>query len=91
MKVGEQEIKPPSSVKLLGVNIDNKLNFRKHIKEISGKAGAKLNAIKRLSHYMNKGERKLLIDTHVLSQLRYSSIVWHFCGLTEIHKMEKLH
>ena len=91
VNVGNQEIKPSSSVKLLGLNIDNKLNFKKHIKEISSKAGAKLNAIKRLGLYLNKAERKLLIDAHVTSQLRYSSTVWHMCGLTEIHKLERLH
>ena len=32
VNVGNQEIKPSSSVKLLGLNIDNKLNFKKHIK-----------------------------------------------------------
>ena len=89
VNVGNQEIKPSSSVKLLGLNIGNKLNFKKHIKEISSKAGTKLNAIKRLGHYMNEGERKLLVDTHVISQLKYSSIVWNICGLTEIHKLEK--
>ena len=30
LKVGNQEIKFSSSVKLLGVNIDNRLNFKKH-------------------------------------------------------------
>ena len=33
----------------------------------------------------------MLIDAHVISQFNYSSTVWHFCGLTEIHKMEKFH
>ena len=40
---------------------------------------------------MNEGERKLLVDTHVISQLKYSSTVWNICGLTEIHKLEKIH
>ena len=89
--VGEQEIKPTSYVRLLGLDIDNKLNFRIHIKELCRKAGAKLNAIKRLGIFLNEKERKLLVDAHVTSQFNYCSIVWHFCGLTEIHKMEKLH
>ena len=89
--VGNQEIKPSSSVKLLGVDIDNKLNFRKHIKTLCRKAGAKLNAIKRLGSYLKEKDRKLLVTAHVTSQFNYSSIVWHFGGLTEVHKMEKLH
>ena len=89
--VGNQEIKPDASVKLLGLDIDEKLNFRKYIKTLCKKAGAKLNAIKRLGIYLNEKERKLLVEAHVTSQFNYSWIVWHFCGLLEVHKMEKLH
>ena len=85
------EVRPVSSIDLLGLKIDENLNFRKHIKSLCAKAGAKLNAIKRLRSYINESDRKLLVDAHVISQFNYSSTVWHFCGLTEIHKMEKLH
>ena len=89
--VGNQEIKPDASVKLLGLDIDDKLNFRKYIKCMCKKAGAKLNAIKRLGIHLNENDRKILVEAHVISQFNYSSIVWHFCGLSEVHKMEKLH
>ena len=89
--VDNQKIKSYASVKLLGVDIDDKLNFKKHIKHLCSKAGAKLNAIKRLGIYLQEKERKLLIEAHVLSQFNYSTTVWHFCGLMKIHKMEKLH
>ena len=89
--VGNQEIKPDVSVKLLGVDIDEKLNFRKHITNLCKKAGAKLNAIKRLGIFLNENERKLLIDAHVTAPFHYSSTVWHFCEISQIHKMEKLH
>ena len=45
--VGNQKIKPDASVKLLGVDIDDKLNLKKHIKHLCLKADAKLNTIKR--------------------------------------------
>ena len=89
--IGDMEVRPVSSIDLLGLKIYENLNFRKHIKSLCAKAGAKLNAIKRLRSYINESDRKLLVDAHVISQFNYSSTVWHFCGLTEIHKMEKLH
>ena len=91
IKVGDQLIEPTSSVNLLGLEIDDKLNFRNYIKEMCRKAGAKLNAIKRLQCILDEKERKILVDAHVTSQFNYCSTVWHFCGLSEIHKMEKLH
>ena len=89
--VGDKNVKPTPIVSLLGVKIDEKLNFRQHINYLCRKAGAKLNAIKRLKYYLDEKERKILVDSHVISQFNYCSIVWHFCGLTEIHKIEKLH
>ena len=65
--MGNQEITSDTSVKLLGVNIDEKLNFRKHIKDICKKAGAKLKAIKRLGLHLSKTDKKLLIEAHVIS------------------------
>ena len=62
-------------VKLLGVDIDDKLNFRKHIQTMCRKAEVKLNAIKRLASHLNQNDRKLLVDAHVISQFNYSSTV----------------
>ena len=91
LAVGNGEINPDSSVNLLGLSIDNNLNFKMQIKEMCTKAAAKLNAIKRLVSFQNENDRKLLINAHVISQFQYCTNVWHFCGLTDIHKMERLH
>ena len=39
--------------KLLDIKIDNKLNFNNHIDEIFKKAGQKLNALSRVTPYMD--------------------------------------
>ena len=88
---GNQLIKPDASVKLLGVDIDDKLNIKKHIKHLCKTADAILNAIKRLRIYLDDKERKLLIEAYVISKCNYSTTVWYFCELVRIHRMEKLH
>ena len=90
LQIDNKEIKSDISVQLLGIKLDNKLSFKMHISDECRAAGAKLNAIKRLGTKLNEIERKLLIDTHVISYFNYCSTVWHFCGKVEIHKMEKL-
>ena len=48
-----------SYVKLLGTEIDNKLNFEKNISNICTKASNKLNTICRLQTFMgHKGKKK---------------------------------
>ena len=47
IKVGNSEISEEDSVKLLGIKIDNKLNFDKHISKIIKKANSKITVIQR--------------------------------------------
>ena len=56
--------------------IDNKLSYDEYISGRLKQAGAKINSIKRLGHFLSK----------ILSL-----IVWHFEYISNIHKIEKLH
>ena len=47
-----------SSVKLLGIETDNKLNFEKHISSICKQATNQLNATCRLQIFMGRKEQK---------------------------------
>ena len=53
LKIGTAQIENSSSEKLLGVTIDTKLSFEKHIKQIYAKARAKLKALATISPFMN--------------------------------------
>ena len=46
------------SVKLLGIEIDNQLNFDNHVSTLCKKAGYQLNAIGRLWKYIGFPEKK---------------------------------
>ena len=46
--------------KLLGVTIDAKLSFEKHIEQIYAKARAKLKALARIAPFMNIRKNKVL-------------------------------
>ena len=52
-----------SSVKLLSIEIDNKLNFQKHIFNILKKASNQLNAISRLQTIMGHKEKEAMMNT----------------------------
>ena len=47
--------------KLLGVTIDAKLSFEKHIEQIYAKARAKLKALARIAPFMNIKKKKVLM------------------------------
>ena len=48
VKINDVELTMESSVKVLGIEIDNKLNFEKHIPNICKKASNQLNVICRV-------------------------------------------
>ena len=80
-----------SSVKLLGIEIDNKLNFEKHISNICKKASNQLNAICRLQTFMGHKEKEAMINTFVHSNFNYGCHIWHFSSKKSQNKVGKIH
>ena len=69
--IGNEKIETPSVVKLLGIEINNKLNFTNHINTICRSAANQLNALIRLRHFLKIEERKALIQSFLLSNFTY--------------------
>ena len=64
--------------RLLGVTIDNNLNFNSHIKENCGKVYQKTSALSRLRGCISEKKAKLLLNTVVSSNLQYCCLIWLF-------------
>ena len=60
-----------NSVKLLGVTIDNKLNFDEHVDKIRKKANNKLHALSRIAKYLDATKLRLVMKTFFDSQFNY--------------------
>ena len=89
ISINDVNIKPNDSAKLLGIILDNKLNFEKHISSICKSASCQLNALFRLKNFLEFKERKILIESFVYSSFNYCPLVWNYCNqLTQ--KVEKL-
>ena len=69
--------------------LDSKLNFESHISHICKKTGNHLNVLKRPSKFINKIDRMAIFSAFILCHFQFSSVVWHFCGLGSMTKMEK--
>ena len=52
LNINQELINSENCVKLLGVEIDNKFSFKKHISALVKKASNKLNAISRIQRFM---------------------------------------
>ena len=83
-------VKSEKSVKLLGVNLDNDLNFNDHINTIVRKASRQLNCLKRIANSLDLSVKLLLYKCFVLSNFNYCPVVWHACGAINTKKLEKV-
>ena len=89
---GKKVITSSESVKLLGIEIDNKLSFRSHIESLCRQASRKINCLFRIRRYLNEEQSLLLSNAYILSCFNYCSVIWMFCSrksgslINTIHK-----
>ncbi|PHH92210.1 hypothetical protein CDD83_8410 [Cordyceps sp. RAO-2017] len=78
-----KEVKPKSSVKLLGVVMDTNLRFKEHIVRAAAKGLAAAMCLRRLKMISPRMARQLFVAT-VAPTMDYGSIVWmQSCGMRE--------
>ena len=90
LKIGDKIIKASSSVKLLGVQIDDQLNFNLHISNICRSAANQPNALIRLKRFLDFEEKKTLTNSYFYSNFNYCSLVWMFSSAKSLNKVESL-
>ena len=89
--VKNQKICDSLCEKLLGVRFDSKLKFDAHINDICKKASLKLNALARVTPYMDLNKKKLLLNAFFMSQFNYCQLVWMCHNRTKNNKINRLH
>ena len=85
------DLKNSKSQKLLGIEIDNKLTFSDHVKGICTKASQKLHALSRVSNFMTLKQRKIIMNSFILSHFGYCPLVWMFHDRRLNHRINRLH
>ena len=91
IQVANTTIENSKSQKLLGVVLDNKLRFDKHVKNICQKANRKLNVLSRLTNYMDLPKKRLLLNAFFKAQFNYCPIVWMFHSRSLNKEINRLH
>ena len=91
IQIRGQEVAPTQEVELLGIKIDNELEFDKYISKICKKAANQLNALYRLGKYLNLQQREVLVKSFILANFNYCPMVWHFCSCKNTAKIERIH
>ena len=91
IQISNEDIQIVPSVKLLGITIDDRLNFNEQISSICKSAANQLNALVRLKTFLGSNEREVLVNSFVLSNFNYCLLVWFVSSSTSLGKIESLH
>ena len=90
-KIGGHTIESSKQQKLLGVIIDNKLTFEKHLDNLCNRASQKLNALCRVSSYMSTEQKRMIMKAFINSQFGYCPLVWMNHSRKLNQRINKIH
>ena len=88
--VNDVSIARKNVTKLLGVVLDDKLLYNKHIEQLCAKASRQLNALIRIRRYLDIKERRKIYNSFIVSNFNFCPLVWHACGMTATKKLERI-
>ena len=78
------------SLDLLGVAIDNHLNFNKHVSLVCKKVNNQLNVMIRFRNLICTAAKLKLYNAFILPHFLYRSTAWHSCSTLNCDKLESL-
>ena len=84
-------IKSEKSVRLLGIDIDDKLDLNTHVSNLCKKASQKLHALTRIAPYMKIDKLRILMKAFIESQFNYCPLVWMFHNRTTNNRINRIH
>ena len=90
LTIDNQTVKLVPSVELLGINLDDKLNFNLHISNICRSSAIQLNALIRLKSYLSLNAKRILINSYIISNFSYCRLVWMFSTAKSLINIESL-
>ena len=77
-----------STMKILGIHIDSKLNFNGHIAFLCIKGGWQLNVLQRTRRSMDYMSRMAIYNSFIISNFSYCFVVWMFTSKFSLNNLE---
>ena len=79
-----------NSVKLLGIHLDNRLNLTLHANTVCKSASNQLNTLLRLKKFLSFEQKKVLVNSFIVSNFDYCPLVWFISSAKSLKKVENL-
>ena len=76
-------------LKILGIYIDQSLNWNKHISHVKKKAVNSIRNIHRANKLLPMKQRRVLYNSLITPHFTYGDIIWNKCGRTNQNKIQQ--
>ena len=90
LKIHVDELEVVQKTKYLGVQIDNSLDWKEHIKVTSSKVSEAVGLLRHAKSFLPEETLKTLYTGIIEPHFRYCCLVWGCSGVTESSKLQKL-
>ena len=90
LKIRDNDLALVENTKYLGVQVDNSLDWKEHIKRVSTKVSRAVGLLKYAKRFLPQNSLNTLYTSIIEPHFRYCCAVWGCCGTTEISKLQKL-
>ena len=87
LKIRDNDLEIIQKTKYLGVQIDNSLNWKDHIKTVSTKVSRAIGLLKHAKTFLGQETLKTLYTGIVEPHFRYCCPVWGCAGSTELNQL----
>ena len=91
LAVEKKQIKCKREVKLLGITIDEKLTFTKHIANTCSLVNNRLRPLTRISRFLSMEQTNYISKAYIMSTFKYCRLIWMFCNKTSHNQINKIH
>ena len=88
--INDTQVNSTDSITILGVIVDNKLNFNDHIYTLCPKTGKKVNALQRLSKSLDKYSKLAIYKRFIMSNFNFCPVVWMFTSKSSLNRLEDI-
>ena len=90
LNIRDNELEVVQKTKYLGLQIDNSLDWKEHVKTVSSKVSRAIGFLKHAKSFLPEETLRTMYTGIVEPHFRYCCSVWGCCGATEINQLQKL-
>ncbi len=91
LKIKDSPVEQVSEHRVLGVIVDNNLQWQTHITHLSKRLSRNVYLLSQLQHFITDQAKILFFNAHIKSHIDYASVIWDGSSKNQIRKINSIH